>query len=294
MIICDFVFFGDIYKQTKMDKICDCCQKKFKTYKKEQKYCSKICGQCNKKQNKLIKECEFTGCTNSFEALPKSTQKFCSKKCQCLWQKIHQLGENNGNFGRENKWGTHNNEMRLLISDKISDTWKNKDRVIKHNLAREMFKSIHGYLPNNSPSAREKISESNVRRYLETGHLTTYKNCKRGYYKNLKNKCDEYYHSSWEEILMVELDNDINVIFWTKKHNIIVKYKHDGIIKSYIPDFYVEYSNGDKVIEEVKGFIDDVEVFKLKKMACEKYCSLNGLKYKINFMKNYEKYKHLL
>lgn len=277
-----------------MEKLCKCCEKPFKTYKIKQNYCSKSCGQCNKKQEKIIKECEFTGCTNTFEILPKSKRKFCSVECQCSWQQFSQLGENNGNYGKKNKWGHHDDEMRLFISTKITKSWEKDSRVIKHNEARERFKLINGYLPTNSPSAREKRSEQNVKKYSETGHLTTYKNCKRGYYKSKKSDIEEYFHSSWEEKLMELLDDDLNVISWTKKHNIVIKYKHDGIFKSYLPDFLIEYLDGSKVIEEVKGYIENIEVFKLKKIACEKFCLENGFKYKINFMKNYEKYKHLL
>jgi hypothetical protein len=277
-----------------MEKVCECCGKNFKTYKNKQKYCSKTCGQCNKRQVKIVKECEFSGCTNTFEILLKSNRRFCSVECQCFWQRTSQLGENNGNYGKENKWGKHDEKMRLLISDKIKKSWLDDGRVIKHNEARERFKLINGYYPNNSPKAREKRSEQNVKRYLETGHLNTYKNCKRGYYINNKNGALEYFHSSWEEILMKELDANEKVLNWTKKHNIIIRYKHDGILKSYIPDFFIEYSDGKKIIEEVKGYIDDVDVFKLKKEACEKYCYENNIEYRINFMKNYNKYKHLL
>jgi hypothetical protein len=277
-----------------MEKICECCSGQFKTYKQKQRYCSKTCGQCDKRQEKTIKECDFTGCTNTFNVLPNSKRRFCSKPCQCAWQKYYQIGENNGNYGRENKWGHHDEKMRRLISDKVRETWENEDRVIKHNNARERFKLINGFLPTNSPSARQKISEQNVKRYLETGHLTTYKNCKRGYYQNKKNGVEEYFHSSWEEILMIQLDEDINVLTWTKKHGIVIKYKHDGILKSYIPDFLIEYVDGSKIIEEVKGYVEDIEIFKLKKKACEDYCLKNGLKYKINFMKNENKYKKLL
>lgn len=277
-----------------MEKICKCCGKSFKSYKSNQIYCSKTCGQCEKKQQKIRKECEFSGCTNTFDVLPNSNRKFCNRECQCEWQKYAQLGKNNGNYGRENKWGRHDEKIRLLISDEIKKSWEKESRLVKHNEARERFKLVNGYLPTNSPSARQKISEQNVKRYTEHGHLTTYKNCKRGYYKNEKSKVDEYYHSSWEETLMKKLDNDVNVISWTKKHGIVIKYKHDGIFKSYIPDFYVEYIDGGKVVEEVKGYIDNIEVFKLKKIAAEEFCLVNGYKYKINFMENYEKYKHLL
>ena len=279
-----------------MLKKCEFCENEFNARISKTKFCSTTCAQGVKKFKRVSKECEYTGCTNTFIIAEDSTRvrKFCCVGCQIDWQKTSQLGENKGNYGRENKWGVHDDEMRALISVKISESWKKEIRVIKHNEARERFKLIHGYLPTNSPSAREKRSEQQVIRCLETGHLTTYKNCKRGYYLNKKNGGEEYFHSSWEENLMKMLDDDINVVNWTKKHSIIIKYKHDGIQKSYLPDFLIEYNDGRKIIEEVKGYIDNVEVFKLKKKACEEYCLNNGITYKINFMKNYEKYKHLL
>lgn len=279
-----------------MEKLCGCCKKLFKTYKIKQKYCSNSCGQCNKKQNKIIKNCEYTGCTNTFEVLlnVEKKRKTCSINCKNLRQKYINCGENNGNYGKENKWGQHDKEVRLLISKKIKESWKKEERIIKHNEARKRFKLINGYLPTSSPLSREKISEKSAVRCTNTDHLTTYKKCKTGFYYNKKNRIKEFFHSSWEEKLMNELDNDINVTNWTKKHKIIIKYKHNGILKSYIPDFFIEYMDGNKVIEEVKGYIDNISVFKLKKKAAEKYCLENGFKYKINFMKNYERYKHLL
>ena len=158
----------------------------------------------------------------------------------------------------------------------------------------EKYKNINGYYALSSPEARRKNSEHAINRMLLTNHLTTYKTCKRGYYLNNKSNELEYYHSSWEENRMNELDLDDNVIKWTKKHNIIIKYKHDGIIKSYLPDFYIEYKNGVNVLEEVKGYISDIPMFILKKEAAEDYCDKNNMIYKINFMKNYERYKNLI
>lgn len=277
-----------------MEKKCECCEKVFETYSKKQKNCSRSCGQCNKRQTKIKVECEFTGCTEMFEKLPNGEKRFCSRDCQVQWQKYSQLGENNGNFGRKNKWGSHSPEMRKLISEKITESWKKEDRVTKHNDARERYKDKYGYLPTNSPSARQKRSDLNVKRYLENDHLTTYNTAKKGYFFNKKNNINEYYHSSWEEKLMIEMDNNDEIVNWTKKHGIVIKYYHDGITKSYLPDFFIEYSDGRKVIEEVKGYVSDVEVFKLKNEAAKKYCLENGFTYKVNFMSNENKYKNLI
>ena len=93
---------------------------------------------------------------------------------------------------------------------------------------------------------------------------------------------------------MEELDTDLNVLNWTKQHGIIIKYFHDGIIKSYWPDFLITYKDGRTCIEEVKGYIDNIDIFLLKKAAAEEYCKATAYEFKINLMKNYNKYKHLL
>ena len=278
-----------------MIKTCEICQKEFKTYHKERRFCGKICAQSLKKLERDIRKCEYTGCTNTVTYVKNSTRekRFCSKKCQTDWQKYTQLGENNGNYGRENSWGKHSDERKKKISDAIKKHWSSEDRKIKNQLGREKYKLKNGHYPMMSEEGKEKISIATTNRILDGSH-TTYINCERGYYFNNKNKVDEQYHSSWEKQRMIELDGDENVIYWTKKHSFIIKYEHNGKTKRYVPDFYIEYKNGDKAIEEVKGFIDDKEVFSLKYRQCKIFCENNNIKYVVNFMKNYDKYKDLI
>lgn len=277
-------------------KNCDCCYKEYTTIKKKQKYCSHSCSNCKKMRPRIMKICKYTGCSKTFEVIDTSPKMYCSRSCVNKSQTYRLLGQNNGNYGRKNSWGHHDEKRRELIRQKVTESWKCPERLAKHRIARENYKREYGYYPGHSIESREKISESNVRRYLETNgnHSTKYGNSKHGHYFNKKNNLNEFYHSSWEEKRMIELDNDNTVIGWTKQHGINIKYKYKGINRTYIPDFLIEYDNGVKIIEEVKGYIDNIPQFKLKLKYSKKFCKNNNFEYVVNFMDNYERYKKLL
>lgn len=245
------------------------------------------------KKKRIIKKCEFTGCTENFEVIETSSKRFCCVDCQKEWQKYSQLGENNGNYGRKNSWGKHNKERRKIISEKVKRSWENPER---HKKAAMAFKRIkdknNNKLPWITKEYREKKSRDSVERMLIDDRNCGYDSCQKGYYISTKTKINEYHHSSWELERMIELDNDENVIFWTKKHGFNVKYEHDGIIKRYVPDFHIKYKNYE-IVEEVKGYVDDVVKFKLKIIAAKKFFSEMNIKYIVNFMYNEQKYNKL-
>ena len=61
-----------------------------------------------------------------------------------------------------------------------------------------------------------------------------------------------------------------------------------------LPDFYVEYKDGTKKIEEIKGYVEDEEQLKLKIIATKNYCKINNLEYTIDYVENKNRYKHLI
>jgi hypothetical protein len=64
----------------------------------------------------------------------------------------------------------------------------------------------------------------------------------------------EYYDSSWEREYMEELENDPNVVKWTKNHGIRIPYfDEDGKYRTYRPDFLVEREDGAVELHEMKG-----------------------------------------
>lgn len=136
---------------------------------------------------------------------------------------------------------------------------------------------------------RKKIIENHsthMSKLISTGKLVPSKNRNFKYGNYIKSNGDiEYYRSSYELKRMVELEADKNVVRWTTKHGICISYMFDGIKKKYIPDFKIEYTDGSVIIEEVKGYINDVRQFNEKTKAAEEWVKDKGYKYTLNFMK---------
>jgi hypothetical protein len=275
-----------------MIKVCECCNVEFTTTKKNQKNCSKICGQSKKKQIKIITECEFSGCTKTFEKLPNGLKKFCSRKCQVNWQKHRMLGENNPNYGnRKPNMFIHTDDAKKKIKQNVKKSWENKERLEKHLRFFDKHRLENGSMDWHTEEFREKISKANVER-IKNGENVY---CDGEYLSNKTNQL-EFYDSSWELLRMVELDNDIDVKLWTKKHKICVEYELEGQIRRHIPDFYIVKKNGDIFIEEIKGWSRDEEKLKKQIISIKEYCNKNNIQYMLNFFteKNKLKYKHLL
>jgi len=279
-----------------MLKICKNCNTEFKTYKRNQLYCSRECSTEANKLEKTTKECEYSGCTNTFDIYKDSksdrVKRFCSRSCQNEWQKHSQLGANNGMYGKENKWGVHSQEKKLEISEKIKKSWENPDRLEKHLKHLDRHRLPDGSFDWQDDFFRDRISKANIERMLNDPTYGAYVNCKRGWYISTKTNDEEWYHSSWEEYKMLELDNNDNIKFWTKKHQHVIEYYDKGVKKRYLPDFLI--NDGKEFMLEVKGYVENKRVFKLKCESALKYFSNLGIDYKLDFMKNENKYKDLI
>lgn len=89
------------------------------------------------------------------------------------------------------------------------------------------------------------------------------------------------------------LDTDTTIVSWTKLHGIRIPYMFENIQYNYVPDFFIEFISGEKLIEEVKGriILHDLE----KQNACKSYCESNNHRYRmimgtdINDLQNYKK-----
>lgn len=96
----------------------------------------------------------------------------------------------------------------------------------------------------------------------------------KGWYLSEKNDKKFYYDSLLELYRMIQLDNDVDVKFWSKNHGIRIPYLKKGICKNYVPDFLIHYENGNVVLEEIKGYDPNA---KIKKKALMEYCTKTGL-----------------
>lgn len=106
---------------------------------------------------------------------------------------------------------------------------------------------------------------------------------KHGKLTNLKKNPDgwETYDSALEREYMVELERDPGVKTWTKKHGIKIPYRFLGFTRHYLPDFLVEYHDGNKELHETKGLpLLLWASTKLKGESAEEFCKKQGWKYK--------------
>ncbi|MGL4942097.1 MAG: Tn7 transposase TnsA N-terminal domain-containing protein [Thermoguttaceae bacterium] len=95
-------------------------------------------------------------------------------------------------------------------------------------------------------------------------------------------KCDSILE--WQ--MANRLENDPTVVKWMKRHGVTIPWIDvQGHQRRYVPDFLVEYSDGSKIIIEVKDptRLDSDDV-KRKRSAAELWCKQRGMTYRIETM----------
>ncbi len=67
------------------------------------------------------------------------------------------------------------------------------------------------------------------------------------------------YDSKWERGAMQELERNKSVISWAKNDHIgfVIKYRYNGIVRNYWPDFLIKLDNSVNLVLEIKGIDDD-------------------------------------
>jgi hypothetical protein len=268
-------------------RICKFCNEEFLVSRSNLKkiFCNKKCSGNFKSQNKTtVLKCIF--CLKDYK-VPISTKdrrKYCSKQCKDIHQCELNKGSNNPNYGNSKLKGIKRTPDKIKkISNGALKSWATEERKNRHKIFMERYFSQFGYYPMNSPESMNKAKET-LRKKMSEGDYKakTYRGiC--GYYVSKKTNQEEYYHSSYELIRMQELDMDSDVLTWTKKHKICIHLegKH-----WYIPDILIEYVNNEKVLEEIKGYIRDEDLFNKQIEAAKKYCEEKNIIYKINYMKH--------
>lgn len=69
--------------------------------------------------------------------------------------------------------------------------------------------------------------------------------------------------------------------FWTKDHKIKIRYKEGNRYRKYNPDVLVEFHDGRKFLEEVKGKVWDRMNFVRKNIAALSWCQVKGMEFRI-------------
>lgn len=95
--------------------------------------------------------------------------------------------------------------------------------------------------------------------------------------------------SSYELRRFKALDASPLVKMWTKKHGIRIPYKVGKRRHHYLPDIVVEYHDGRRYLEEVKGFVHDRMFFGAKNAAAIFYCSTVNMTFRLIFKEHLER-----
>lgn len=256
---------------------CPCCNKEI-LYKGKQAYNNAIvynknCMSCAKAGNKIsikhlpekwVRRCEKCGIDRKYKSYRSWHGARNSNKCNSCAQKEV------GGYPHTEK---HKEYMRKKMQGRVI-TWNDKIANSHWSKNKELRKKI---IENHSNHMSELVS---------SGKLLPSKNRGFKYGKYVKSNGEvEYYRSSYEFERMLELDNDKNVANWTVRHGIKIPYVFCGISKNYLPDFKIEYIDGSVVIEEVKGYIKDIDQHNEKVKVANVWANSNGYTYTVNFMK---------
>lgn len=133
---------------------------------------------------------------------------------------------------------------------------------------------------------RQALSKSKIEKMLACGFVF---GGKQSSYISSKTNETNWAHSSYELRRMKYLDSSPSVSLWTKNHGITLDYYSDGVLRRYVPDFLVTKIDGSNVLEEVKGWIRNVEVFEAKKDRAVRFAAENNMSYRVLFADDLEK-----
>ena len=129
-----------------------------------------------------------------------------------------------------------------------------------------------------SEESRNRMSEVRTLRMVD-GSIKPYGNNNHmsGHFTSEKTSLVHRYRSSWELAAMGYLDGDPSVSSWNYEC-LRIPYYYENNKRWYVPDFFVEYSDGRKEVWEIKPkqFIDS-DANKLKSEAAAKFCIENGI-----------------
>lgn len=241
----------------------------------EKNFCSRACT----KLDPETRNCP--ACKEDFVVnWPGSKKRFCSKSCS-------RSGEFHPMYGKRfslpegyepwTKGKTAETDERIAalgrkISEKIKIQYENGLRCVdgpknpNYGITRDQ----------RTPEQLERYSKAAAKRVQEGVLDKAHPRFLRGKHRSEKIGREIFFRSSLEKRVMVCLDADPTVLTYEYEP---VQIKYDNG-KRYIPDFIVSYSNGRKVLLEVKGgqYLETTAT-QLKAQAGQTYCHLHNLSY---------------
>jgi hypothetical protein len=151
--------------------------------------------------------------------------------------------------GKSQKGKKHSTEARRNMSEAQKQYYQTPEgQERKEELAENASRTHKGRV--NSPEHNDKISAGIARAIMEDRFHPEY-HTKRGHHFSPKTNDKHYYRSSYELRAYQLLDADPDVALYITEP-IVLHYEFNGQPRRYIPDLYIEYTDGSWSIVEVK------------------------------------------
>jgi hypothetical protein len=157
--------------------------------------------------------------------------------------------------------------------DRTKHRWASGELAQAHLKAVETFRQRSEAGMYDFETRNENLSRSITRKYLEGGFEWS-----RGTYLSTKTGRECYYRSSWELILMRELDNDPDVLDWESEFTSL-PYQFEEAIHHYVPDFHVVRSCCHQLVEVKPQSLRLLGRNIAKRLAAQTYCEQYGWQY---------------
>lgn len=116
-----------------------------------------------------------------------------------------------------------------------------------------------------------KLSDATINQYLYGAKQSI------GVYYSFINKKDIHYRSEFELEYMKKLDSNQNIKEWSFM-SFWIEYEFKGNVKKYIPQFLVEFSDGNKKVIDVNFTVLN-SLMRAKVNGIKAYCAANNMIY---------------
>ena len=217
------------------------------------------CKSCSHKGNKLSEEHKRKISRASFGRRHSEETK---KKIS-----LSNKGKNNAFYGKKH---TEKSKQKMR-ENRLDTSGENNPMYGVHRFGRD-----NPFYGKKHTKESRNIMSTTRSQLISEGKINITKNSRgyKGWYFSTKNNEKFYHDSALELYRMMQLDNCDDINWWTKRHGIRIPYIRDNNQKNYVPDFLIQYKNGNKVLEEIKGYDPYANI---KRNALLKYCSENKL-----------------
>jgi hypothetical protein len=177
---------------------------------------------------------------------------------------------------------THNDVTRHKMSDSVKIGIMNMPEEDVSRLSRMRSEAASGinnpfYGKQHDNDTRHRMSKARALG-IASGRIHAPRGLK-GWYQSSKSG-ESFYHDSFYEFLRMKLlDEDDSIVYWTKRHGIMIDYVFEGVNRIYVPDFLIEYRDQIQIVEEVKGY-EEPNKLSAKTGAALNFTVQNGMKFR--------------